>query len=193
MRGLVLAACLSAAGVNSAQAQGFGNWYFEYMQADQAGELSVCNANIDFSNAWFSARLHGDEFDFVYYRADFTLPYDQVFGSVIFRVDGQSFTLTASTNARRADDKLNTAQLLFFEPRPADQGRLFSALKGGGYLWIEFPNGDYYEFPLRGSGRAFEMASECWANRPTGPFSNNPFQGGQGSGGSVGNNPFESL
>lgn len=188
MRVLVAAAVLSVIDVANASAQGFANWYFHYIQGDEAGDLTSCSASIDFNNAWFSARLSGEYLDFVYHRDDFTLPFDQVFGSVIFRIDKAAYTLTASTNSRHPSERGNTTQTLFFEPRLSDQGSIFRALRNGRTFWIEFPNEDYYEFPLLGSGRAFQLASDCWSSRPTGPFSNNPFTPNVS-----GNNPFDNL
>ena len=169
-------------------AQNTGLWYFSYVEADSAGQISSCNANFDFTNAFLSARLAGEEFDFIYFRDDFTLPFDQFLGRVLFRIDRVAFVVGASTNARLSTSTLSSAQLVFLTPQTTDYADLFQAFKNGSRFAIEFPNGDTYEFPLTGSNRAFSQASQCWASRPTGPFSNNPFGPPTGV-----NNPFETL
>jgi hypothetical protein len=62
-------------------AQGTAYWEYSYREAQNAGQITSCNAYISFTNALFSARLYGEYMDFAYTRDDFTLPYDQVLGT----------------------------------------------------------------------------------------------------------------
>ena len=167
-------------------AQTYERWFFDYFEATEAGDLSSCNASVGFSNAFFKARLFDDFIDFVYYRDDFTLPYDRDLGSVVFRIDGEAWVLEANTIVRLPDSLNSTSQTVFFRVASGDQGSVFSALRDGSRFVIEFPNGLMYEFPLAGSTQAFEQASNCWGSRPTGSFSNNPFEPNAES-----NNPFD--
>lgn len=174
-----------------AQAAGAQNkplWQFGYNKADKEGQLSICSAYVEFSNSMFSARLHGENLDFFYYRDDFTLPYDEFLGKLIFRIDSVAFLLDAYTVEKENTDITKTSRFMLIYPRKEDFADLYNALKSGVDFDVEFPNGDVYEFGLRGSRAALNAASECWKSRPTGPFSNNPFYTSSKT-----NNPFETL
>jgi hypothetical protein len=171
-----------------ANAQNTGLWYFSYVEGDSAGDLTSCNANFDYANAFLSARFFGNDLDFIYYRDDFTLPFDQTLGQVIFRIDRVAFILTASTNPKAPQDVMTSSRIIFLQPSKSDYSDLYNAFRNGNRFSIDFPNGDTYEFPLNNSNRAFGQASECWASRPTGPFNNNPFVPP-----SAANNPFQTL
>ena len=168
-------------------AQSDVRWRHQYLPARSADEISVCTATVGYSNARFTARLYGEQFDMLYRRDDFTLPYGRDFGGVLFVFGSDSFLVNASTNERKESDRHSTSQLLFLAPSMEDYGMLFEAFRSRRSFAIVFPNGDTYEFPLAGSARAFSETSTCWLNNETGEHVNNPFST-QDNG--AGNNPF---
>ena len=181
----VIISCLSIISAILPSVSASQSWESEYLKAERADQLNVCVARISFSNGFFSARLYGDNFDFLLRRDDFTLPYDAVLGVVTFNVDGQEYLALASTFERGDNDRNQTAQLMLLDVRAEDATPLFNALRLGTSLVLEFPNGSRYNIPLRSSDRALSAASNCWSRNATGPLENNPF-----SSDDDGSNPF---
>ncbi|MBR9762881.1 MAG: hypothetical protein GYB53_04960 [Rhodobacteraceae bacterium] len=129
--------------------------------------------------------------DFVYFRDDFTLPYNEALGVVVIEVDGQKYISVASTFKRKDTDALPTAQVMQLLVSPDEYVNLFRALRFGTRSSLIFPNGDSYELSLRASSNALAAAANCWERNATGELKNNPF-GDQGAGASAGN-PFDSF
>ncbi|MEX3016536.1 hypothetical protein [Gymnodinialimonas hymeniacidonis] len=169
-------------------------WISRYLEAESAGQLSVCYAGIDYTNAWFSTRFYGDNIDFLFFRDDFTLPYGADLGSLIFEIDGSRFLMFARTFPRDTNDTLNSAQLMQILPNNEDVVDLVTALQVGTQFTINFPDGSFYRTSLSGSNAALASAILCWDRNQTGPLQNNPFNPSEGpptpSGGV---NPFENL
>jgi hypothetical protein len=172
------------------------SWNFEYLVARKAGQISTCNAAVQYTNARFTTRIYGDELDFLFRRDDFTLPFDKALGFVSFVFRDIDFVMIAFTFSRSDNDRLNTTNTFYMVPKKSDYVGLFDALRQNSRFTIEFPNGDSYPVTLRGSSRALNAASNCWENEQTGPLENNPFSGGSDGvnpfvEGSNGNNPFD--
>lgn len=177
-----------------AEGQQQPTWFSQYLEADDASELSVCTAIVSYSNAMFIARLYGEDIDFIYSRDDFTLPYSEALGVVKFLIDGQTYLLAAFSFDKGKDDELPTAQRMQLIALKEDYATIFNALRFGTSFEIVFPNGDSYPTTLRGSDKALAAASNCWARSKTGPIENNPFgEGAAPNPDSSATNPFESL
>jgi len=171
-------------------------WRLEYLVARKAGHISTCNASVEYTNARFITRIYGEELDFIFRRDDFTLPYDEALGFVSFVFRDIDFVLIAFTFSRSDSDRLSTTSSFYMIPKKDDYEGLFDALRQNSRFSIEFPNGDSYPITLRGSTRALNAASNCWANEQTGPLENNPFSNGAEGGNPFsesesGNNPFD--
>ena len=172
------------------------SWRSVYLVARNAGEISTCNTSVEYSNARFITRIYGEDLDFIFRRNDFTLPFDKALGFVSFTFSDIDFVLRAFTFPRAETNRLNTANSFYIVPKKDDYEGLFDTLMQNSIFTIEFPNGDSYPVTLRGSTRALNAASNCWANEQTGPLENNPFSdGAQGGNPFVesedGNNPFD--
>lgn len=165
-------------------------WTSSYLEAEKAGQLSVCIAIIAYGNASFMVRLYEERMDFLYRRDDFTLPYDKFLGLVAFVVDGQNYQLAASTFSKSVNDFADSAQLMQLIPNEDETAALFAALRYGTLFDIVFPNNDRYSVSLRGSSNALAAASNCWDRNSTGPLVNNPF-GSSGSQSEGASNPFD--
>jgi hypothetical protein len=116
------------------------SWRSEYLPADRAGLISVCTAGVEYSDSMFLTRVYGDTLDFMFFRVDFTLPWDTLLGTVIVRVDGNPFQLRANTPQWATGDN-QTSDYMFLVAHPDDVGDLIDLMALGSTLDLEFPNG----------------------------------------------------
>ena len=162
-------------------------WEFEYVTAQNADEITSCNAAIWFTDGGLVTRLYGEALDFFFTVDELSLPADQELGTVQLEFKSQSFTLGAWS----VSSETGTTTAMFLPPEEKDYSPILSAIRFASEMGITFPDGSGYAIPLTGSDNALRQASDCWASNPTGPGTGgkNPFTGAGGNGGTDGN-PF---
>lgn len=152
------------------------DWEFLNIEGSGVGTLNACAASAVFRDGFVIVRLYDDVMDMVFQREDFAMPYGTELGAVSVYIDAYphlGFASTFQRDSEDADPTTSTMQIILNPDKYAD---LFDHLRNGKNLIFEFPSGDAYTIPLRGSAEALNRASDCWREKETGQDQKNPFE-----------------
>jgi hypothetical protein len=142
----------------------YGSWDYE---REETGSGGWCAASRYYSNAWFSLRFRGGRTELLFWRDDFSFPWNRTLGTATLRISGRTYRAAAVSAPREAaaHDRTATIHLDLPAGRLAD---FLRDLRQAGGLRIELWTGKAYPVDLNGSARSLDAALACRSRHSSG-------------------------